>query len=91
MLKADVEEPYIAPSAYNHPEHGITEADIVHAWTHHVDVVRLAEDKVMLIGPDTAGRLLEVGVLETDRGDLVIHAMKCRPQYRPKPPRRRNR
>jgi len=34
------------------------------------------------LGFDTAGRILEVVVLRFDSGnELVIHAMKARPQY----------
>jgi hypothetical protein len=34
------------------------------------------------LGFDKAGRLLEIVVLLLDDGsELVIHAMKCRPQY----------
>ena len=37
--------------------------------------------KVLIIGPDTAGNLLELigGVLQ--EGDVVWHAMPCRKQY----------
>ncbi len=35
----------------------------------------------MLIGPDATARLLEVGVIETDVQDYVIHAMAARSKY----------
>jgi hypothetical protein len=35
----------------------------------------------MLIGPDTNARLLEVGIIETDDQDYVIHAMPARDKY----------
>jgi hypothetical protein len=35
----------------------------------------------MLIGADTAGRLLEVGVLDAEDNDYVIHAMAARPKH----------
>ena len=35
----------------------------------------------MLIGPDTSARLLEVGIIETDDQDYVIHAMPARDRY----------
>jgi hypothetical protein len=35
----------------------------------------------MLIGPDAASRLLEIGVLSADDNDYVIHAMPARQKY----------
>jgi hypothetical protein len=35
----------------------------------------------MLIGPDSTARLLEVGAVETDDQDYVIHAMTARNKY----------
>lgn len=35
----------------------------------------------MLIGPDARAALIEVGVLETDDQDYVIHAMVAREKY----------
>jgi hypothetical protein len=35
----------------------------------------------MMVGPDQAGHLLEVGVLAADDNDYVIHAMPARPKY----------
>ncbi len=32
-------------------------------------------------GVDTAGRMLEVGVVESDEGDVVVHAMTARDKY----------
>lgn len=40
------------------------------------------EDFVMLIGPDAAGRMLEIGVLGVDSDDPVaIHAMVLRTKF----------
>ncbi len=38
-------------------------------------------DFVMYVGPDQDADLLEVGVLEDDGDEYVIHAMRARPQY----------
>jgi hypothetical protein len=35
----------------------------------------------MVIGPDTTGRLVEVGVLSDEDDGYIIHAMPARPQY----------
>ncbi len=34
-----------------------------------------------LLAPDQAANLLEVGVVEDDEVEYVIHAMRARPQY----------
>lgn len=42
----------------------------------------IGDDFTMLIGPDSAGELLEVGIVESAEGDVVIiHAMHSRPKY----------
>jgi hypothetical protein len=35
----------------------------------------------VLIGPDRAGRLLEIGVLDDDDDDVVFHAMPARDKF----------
>jgi hypothetical protein len=37
----------------------------------------------MLIGPDSAGNLYEVGVAASDERPVVVHAMLARPKYLP--------
>ncbi len=39
------------------------------------------QPKVLTIGPDRAGNLLEVIWLQLDGVDLVIHAMQLRPTF----------
>ncbi len=63
--------------------HGINDDDIRHAVAHAITVVDLEPEadppKVLAIGPDTAGNLLEVIWLELDDDqELVIHAMALR-------------
>ena len=41
----------------------------------------LEEDRIVFLGPDPNGVMLEVMALETDHGLLIIHAMKMRPKY----------
>lgn len=64
-------------------KHGVTAEDILHALAHAITVIDLEPDadppKVLAIGPDRAGNLLEVFWLElVDDRDLVIHAMALR-------------
>jgi hypothetical protein len=66
--------------------HGIDAAAIVHAISNAITVIDLepAADppKVLAIGPDYAGNLLEIIWLElADRAELVIHAMPLRPTF----------
>lgn len=42
----------------------------------------LAADRLVLLGVDKDGTLLEVIALETDSGLLIIHAMAIRDRYR---------
>jgi hypothetical protein len=58
---------------------------MLHAIGHSLAVEDVGEDpdRWLVIGPDTAGNLLEVVVLISSEGDeLVIHAMPMRPTYR---------
>lgn len=43
----------------------------------------LEEDRIVFLGPDPNGVMLEVMAVEVEQGLLIIHAMKMRPQYRP--------
>lgn len=59
---------------------------MAHAITHALYGGEIDDDeppwRVLYLGPDRAGNLLEVVVLERDDGsELVIHAMKMRPRY----------
>ncbi len=65
---------------------GIADVDVVHAAEHALVVVDLDADgdppKLLAVGPDRAGNLLEVIVLVLADDRLVaIHAMALRPQF----------
>ena len=66
-------------------KHGITDAAIHHALEHAITVFDLEPDadppKVLAIGPDPAGNLLELIWLELEDINLVIHAMPLRAQF----------
>jgi hypothetical protein len=70
----------ILPSAHRH---GIDEADIDHALTHAVVIDEIGDDplRFLVLGPDQAGNLLELVVLDRPGGPAVIHAMPMRAQY----------
>lgn len=64
-------------------KHGVTGDAMRHAARHAIRAVDLDDDtKTLLIGADTAGRLLEIVVadLGTDRA-RIIHAMELRPSF----------
>ena len=70
-------------SAY---KHGLGDEEILHAIRHAVTVVDLEPEadppKVLAIGPDAAGNLLEIIWLElVGESQIVIHAMTLRPVF----------
>ena len=73
----------IHPSA---GKHGVPMDDLVHAVEHELVSVDLEPDtdppKILVIGPDTAGNLLEAIVLVLEDDQLIaIHAMRLRRQF----------
>jgi hypothetical protein len=66
-------------------KHGETDDSIRHALDNALVVVDLEPDadppRVLAIGPDRAGNLLEVIWLEFADDSLVIHAMRLRPSF----------
>jgi len=65
-------------------KHGVADHDIVHAIDHALAIEDAGDDpdRWLLIGPDTAGNLLELVVLVTAEGTkIVIHAMPMRDKY----------
>lgn len=73
-------EPEIHETAY---KHGISTLDIYHACAQSIAKFEIDhesfETKILIVGPDSAGNLLEVIGLEIDNKPLlIIHAMKIR-------------
>ena len=72
----------IHPSARRH---GVDVDEILHAVANALVVDDLGEDpdRWLVIGPDSAGNLLEIVVLIASTADeIVIHAMPMRAKYR---------
>jgi len=61
-------------------EHGIEDEEIVHAYRNPIRVFEV-DDLIMLIGPDHAARMLEVGVAHAEAIDVIVHAMPARPKF----------
>jgi hypothetical protein len=71
---------------YTARKHGVADDTIRHALAHAITIIDLEPDadppKVLAIGPDRAGNMLEVIWLELDADvKLVIHAMALRPIF----------
>jgi hypothetical protein len=73
-----VDAPLIAASAR---KHGIHDDDMIHAFNHPMFVDDLDDAFVMFIGADRAGNLLEVGVIDSTDGPIIVPAMPARPKY----------
>lgn len=65
-------------------KHAVIEEDMQHALRHARVIEEIAEDPVryLVLGPDRAGNLLELVVLDRPQGPAIIHAMSMRPKYR---------
>ena len=62
--------------------HGIADEDIVHAVEQALAAGEQDDGKVLYLGPDRAGNLLEVvSVIRDDASEIVIHAMRMRGKY----------
>ena len=70
-------DPVVVASAR---KHGVTDDAILHAYRNPIRVLVL-EDLTMLIGPDDAGRTLEVGVVIAEGIEFIVHAMPARPKF----------
>ena len=74
----DRDAPIVLDSA---SRHGITEVGALHAWTFAIDVYDIGGGMVMYIGPDRAGNLTEVGVVDWHDDIAIVHTVRARPRY----------
>ena len=72
-----VVDPVILASARKHQ---IPDDDMLHPYRNPIRVFDL-DELVMLIGPDTAARLVEVGVSEAEGIEFIVHAMPARDRF----------
>lgn len=61
-------------------KHGVGDEDMIHAYNHPIRVFEF-DDLTMLVGADSAGRLLEVGVASAEGIDFIVHAMPTREKF----------
>lgn len=61
--------------------HGVDPEDAKHAWAFAIDVWHVDEGMAMYVGPNCAGLLLEVGVVEWHETIAIVHAMPARDKF----------
>lgn len=61
-------------------KHGIADEDILHAFRNAIFEVT-DDDIVMLVGPNRDGNLIEIAIIRSKNGFLIIHAMQARKKY----------
>ena len=63
--------------------HGIDPSDVEHALRHALVVEEVREDplRYLVLGPDAAGNMLELVVMDRPQGPAVIHAMRMQAKY----------
>ena len=71
----------ILPSARRH---GVDDEDIQHCVEQALVIEEIGDDplRFLVLGPDRAGNVLELAILDRPQGPAVIHAMKMRRKYR---------
>ncbi len=65
-------------------KHGIDEADIDHAWNNAIRWVQYeydGEDRLLVIGADQHGRMLELVAVPAGLPTRIIHADRLRPKF----------
>ncbi len=69
----------VVASAY---KHGVAAADIAHAWDNAIRFVEYdygGEDRLLVIGPDRHGAMLELVAVPAGAPARIIHADRLRP------------
>lgn len=65
-------------------KHGLSRAEIAHAWTNALRLVEYeygGEERLLVIGPDSHGRLLELVAVPSGTPTRIIHADLLRPKF----------
>ncbi len=64
--------------------HGVDESDIEHAWANAVRLVEYeyhGEERLLVIGPDRHGLMLELVAVPSGAPTRIIHADRLRPKF----------
>ena len=70
--------PIIAASARRH---GVSDEDILHAYSHPMRIFELDEGLTMIIGANQAAIIYEIGVVDGVPAPVIVHAMKARDRF----------
>ena len=65
-------------------KHGVSDEDILHAWEHAMYLIEFehsGETRLLVIGGDTAGRLLELVAVPAAEPLRIIHADALRKTF----------
>ncbi len=65
-------------------KHGLEDADIQHAWLNAIRLVEFdydGEERLLVIGADRRGRLLELVAVPAGSPTRIIHADLLRPKF----------
>lgn len=65
-------------------KHGIADDDILHAWEHAlrtIETEQYGEERLIVIGSDRHGTLLELVAVPADKPTRIIHADRLRPKF----------
>jgi hypothetical protein len=68
---------WIEASAHRH---GVFDEEMIHALSNPIKHYEL-DNMIMIIGPDFAGNLLEIGVVDSADYLVAIHAMRARKEF----------
>ena len=63
-------------------KHGLSRADVEHAWTHALRLVEYeGEERLLVIGPAVDATLLELVAVPAAEPTRIIHADRLRPKF----------
>jgi uncharacterized DUF497 family protein len=65
-------------------KHGVDDEDIVHAWDNAIRYVEYdydGDERLLVIGADRHGRMLELVAVPADEPTRIIHADRLRPKF----------
>ena len=71
-------DPVLAPSAF---KHGLSDAEIRHAYRNPIRVWDLGDGFTMVIGATAAAVMLEIGYVQGDTAVVIVHAMRAREKF----------
>ena len=73
-----VDDPIIARSAL---KHGLSEADILHAYHHPIRAWDMGDGFTMLLGANRAALVLEIGYIQGITTIVIVHSMRAREKF----------